>query len=128
MQYHPDILEHGVKTQSNCGDDGSELDWEVVSWPSWGSWKFTPMSGNDLKPEHEAVVVNVSVVAPEKIGGFLGNIMIVNKDDTVDFCILEAYISTPRNEAFNFNFDLLGWFFDRFPLLEVFLRAMNLLR
>ena len=37
-------------------------------------------------------------------------------------------VTMPRNKHFSFNFNLLGWLFERFPLLEVFLRAMNLLR
>ncbi len=37
-------------------------------------------------------------------------------------------VTMPKSKAFNFNFNLLGWLFERFPLLEVFLRAMNLLR
>ena len=39
----------------------------------------------------------------------------------------EHPINIPRNKAINFNINLLSWLFDRFPLLEVFLRAMNLL-
>jgi nitrous oxidase accessory protein NosD len=116
-------------TVENIGVTGSELDWEVVSWPSWGTWKFFPISGDDLKPEHGAIVVNVSIVAPEKLGGFGGKIKIVNKDDTKDFCIIDVYLSTQKNKPFNFNLNLLGWLFDRYPLLEVIiLRAMNLLR
>ena len=25
---------------SNIGEDGSELDWEVIEWPDWGNWSF----------------------------------------------------------------------------------------
>jgi len=37
-------------------------------------------------------------------------------------------ITISKNESFNFNFKLLERLLNRFPLLEVFLRAMNLLR
>ncbi len=112
-------------TVENIGVNGSELDWEVVSWPSWGTWKFTLMSGDDLKPENGAIVVNVSVVAPEKLGGFTGKIKIVNKDDTSDFCIMDVYLTTLKNKAFNFDFNLLGWLLGRFPILERLLRLFE---
>ncbi len=40
----------------------------------------------------------------------------------------EHEINIPRNRAVNFNINLLSWLLERFPLLEVFLRVINLLR
>ncbi len=35
-------------------------------------------------------------------------------------------VTMPKNRAFNLNFNLLDWLFEQLPILEVFLRAMNL--
>jgi hypothetical protein len=50
-----------------------------------------------------------------------------------DVCGFEGPVGTltvtiPKNKASSSNYILMDWFFERFPLLEVFLRAMNLLR
>ena len=105
------------------------LDWRIESYPDWGTWTFNPESGEDLTPEDEPVTVNVSVVVPdEKNKEFTEEVKIVNKENASDNCTISVYLQTPKNKAFNFKFNLLSWLFDQFPLLEVFLRAMNLLR
>lgn len=107
-------------TVQNIGDPYSLLDWEIEnsSIPSWGEWIFVPESGEHLSPEDSPVTVNVTVVAPsQKNRQFYGTIKVYNKDDTTDYCEIHVYLETPKNKAFNFNFNLLAWLFERFPLL-----------
>jgi hypothetical protein len=107
----------GIFTISNIGEPESNLDWEIINWPKdWGTWVFNPPSGNDLTPEDEPLTVNVSVTAPDdKNSEFSGNITIVNKEDTSDFCIIDVSLSTPKNKLSDFIYNLLEWLFEQFP-------------
>jgi len=55
----------GEFTVENIGDPESLLDWEIESFPEWGTWSFDPESGLDLTPEDGAITVDIEVVAPE---------------------------------------------------------------
>ncbi|UCD14423.1 MAG: PKD domain-containing protein [Thermoplasmatales archaeon] len=104
----------GNFTVENVGSNGSLLDWDIVKRPGWGKWTFDPESGEDLTPEDGKVMVNVSVAAPdEKNSEFTGEVKIVNKENSSDFCTIDVSLSTPKNKPFNFN--LLSWLFERFP-------------
>ena len=106
----------GNFTIKNIGEPTSLLDWEIESYPDWGTWTFDPGSGDDLKPSDGPVTVNVTVVAPEeKNTQFTGNVTIVNKENTSDFCTIDVSISTPKNKPFIFINNLLDWLFERFP-------------
>jgi len=117
----------------NIGDTGSELDWEIIDWPKdWGTWTFTPLNGDNLKPEDGAFTVNVSVVAPnEKNKKFSGNITIVNTDNSSDYCLISVTLSTPINKQaqrpiYNIFLQILQKLIQRFPLLEqIFLFLFN---
>jgi len=85
----------GIFTVENIGEPTSELDWEVTEWPDWGTWTFTPTSGNNLKPEDGTVNVQVSVVAPSEKSEFNGVVKIVNKNDPSDFEEIMVYMKTP---------------------------------
>jgi len=92
------------------------LGWEIESKPDWGTWTITPEEGYDLTPELEPFVVEVSVIAPEKKNSeFTGEVKIVNSENSSDFCTIDVSLATPKNKAFNFNFPLLEWLFERFP-------------
>ncbi len=85
----------------NIGEPGSELDWEVKTWPSWGTWTFTPQSGNDL-PKNGQTTVQVTVVAPdEQNEEFTGEVKVVNKEDSNDYCIIPVSLTTPVNYQVN---------------------------
>lgn len=89
----------GEFTVKNIGDPTSLLDWEIAEWPSWGTWTFTPSSGNDLTPEDGAITVTVSVVAPdEENEEFSGEVKIVNTEDSSDFEIISVSLATPVNQ------------------------------
>jgi hypothetical protein len=110
----------GSFTLKNVGDPGSLLDWEVSSWPAWGTgWTFTPASGTGL-PVGVLVTVNVSVVAPaKKKTTFTGTIEVRNKNDYTDNCTIAVSLTTPRTKTIDpVFFNLLQRFFSQFPALR----------
>ena len=110
----------GSFTVENIGDPGSELDWEVIDWPDWGSgnsWTFVPSSGDDLA-SGDSVTVQVTVVAPdEKNQQFSGQIKIENSENSSDTCTIDVSLATPVN--YNSVFlQFLERLINQFPLLE----------
>ncbi len=121
----------GTFTVSNIGESRSLLDWGIDSYPDWGTWTFDPESGEDLTPEDEPVMVNVSVVAPDKKNSeFTGEVKIINIWNESDNITIPAYLQTPKNKFFFYNFPLLNrlinMFSNAFPILRYILR-LNLL-
>ena len=113
-----DTIVTGSFYVENIGDPNSLLDWEIESYPDWGTWNITPMEGYDLEPELEPFVVEVSVRAPdEKNEEFTGEVKIVNQENSSDYCIIDVSLATPKNKPFIHNFPLLSWLFERFPNL-----------
>ena len=109
----------------NVGDPGSNLDWEVEEFPEWGEWTFNPLNGENLKPEDGEFLVEVEIVAPvEQNLIFEGELKIVNKADSEDFCTISVYLSTPRSRAsHNFLFlKLLEQIQNSFPILRLLFR------
>jgi hypothetical protein len=87
----------GSFTVSNGGDPGSLLNWEVLSYPDWGTWTFTPSSGTNL-PAGDSVTVQVKVVVPnEENTQFQGAVTIINSDKTADSCVISVTLKTPYN-------------------------------
>jgi hypothetical protein len=85
-------------TVENVGEPLSNLDWEVSEYPSWGNWTFTPSSGDNLKPINR-VNVEVSVLAPdERDETFSGEVKIVNRENSSDYCIIPVSLTTPMNQ------------------------------
>ncbi|MCK5301370.1 MAG: hypothetical protein KAJ21_05645, partial [Thermoplasmatales archaeon] len=81
----------------NIGDSGSNLDWEVIEYPSWGIWDFNPASGDNLKPEDGDITVQINIIVPDEDNQqFNGTITIVNKNDENDFHELQVTLSTPN--------------------------------
>ncbi len=106
---------------SNIGEDGSELNWEVIAWPDWGDWMFTPNGGTGL-PGGGSVTVVVSVIAPsEKKKTFTGNVTIVNTDNSSDFYEITASLTTPR--AINGSY-LLKLILEKYPNMFPILRHL----
>ena len=109
----------------NIGGQYSLLDWVISENPSWGYWNFTPIKGDDLAHGSQ-VTVNVEVVAPdEKNKKFTGNITVVNKENISDFCIIDVFLSTPKNKPFGFFHNLLNWLFEHFPHAFPILRYLS---
>jgi hypothetical protein len=110
---------NGTILVSNDGEAGSQLDWEVDSYPTWGNWTFTPESGTGLA-EGDSVTITVEVVAPaEKKKTFTGTIKLINSDDPTDFCEIDVSLKTPRTTN---GFNLLEWILQRYPNMFPILR------
>ena len=108
----------------NVGDSGSLLSWEINNSLDWGEWTFTPSSGDGLSPEDGLIEIQVSVVAPDKKNrDYSGNIVIVNRDDSDDFCIVKISLTTSKNRDL-INSHVLQ-FLEKFPLLEQLLQNLG---
>jgi hypothetical protein len=103
---------------SNIGETGSLLDWEVATYPVWGTWTFTPSSGTDLEVG-SSTTIDVSVVAPsEKNAEFTGIVKLVNSNDASDFCEIDASLTTPRARTNSIILRILERFPNAFPILR----------
>jgi len=113
----------GSFTVENVGEPISELDWEIESYPTWGTWTFAPLNGDDLTPEDGKITVEVSVVAPDKKNKeFDGGIKIVNREASGDQCYIQVSLATPRTKTITqLSLQFLERLFQRFPLLECLL-------
>jgi hypothetical protein len=104
----------------NIGEDGSLLNWDITSYPTWGTWTFTPDGGTGL-PDGESTTVAVTVVAPPGINTeYTGKVKIINSDDPTDFCEINVVLKTPRVRSNTFVLNLL----DRFPNAFLILRYL----
>lgn len=122
MDIRPGDAVTGEFKVGNIGSFRSTLEWEVISWPSWGTnWVFTPSNGTLAAGSWTNVTVTVK--APnQKNQNFTGNITIVNKNDTTDYCEIDVSVTTPKNKPFSFHYILLSWLFNRFPNLFLILK------
>ncbi len=103
---------NGTFQVSNNGDPGSFLNWEVDSWPTWGLWSFTPLSGTNLA-KGDFVTIAVEVTAPpEKKKTFTGKIKIINSNDPSNFCEIDVSLTTPRTIN---RFTLLHRLLQKYP-------------
>ena len=84
----------------NIGESGSLLNWEIQSFPEWGTWTFNPESGTGLTPEDGPFSVELEVIAPdEPETDFTGHITIINSEDPGDYCIVDVSLSTPVSQV-----------------------------
>ena len=78
----------------NIGDPDSELDWNIIEWPEWGNWTFTPEYGENLTPDEGAVIIQVEVIAPSGGGpDFSGEIKVQNKESTDDVDTISIFLT-----------------------------------
>ena len=111
----PNSIVSGEFEISNCGEEGSLLNWQFDSAPNWGVWEVIPDSGTDLA-EGYSVTIQVTVTAPpDENKEFTGKVKMINSDDPSDFCEIDVVLTTPKNKQQNTNPNLLGWLFERFP-------------
>jgi hypothetical protein len=104
----------------NIGDSDSLLNWEVTSFPNWGTWSFNPESGKFLSPNDGNITVNVSVIAPDKKNRkFDGTLRIENQKNSKDYEIIQIYLDTPRSSEFKLFLDnFLFRYLESFPILK----------
>ena len=105
----------------NCGDEGSFLNWQFASAPSWPGaiFEIEPDSGVMLA-KGDCVIVTVNVTAPaEKNKAFSGKIKMINSDNSSDFCEVDVSLTTPRARI---GFNLLEWILQKYPNMFPILR------
>jgi len=92
----PGSTVYGSFEVQNVGDSGSLLNWTVNSSSlTWGTWTFTPASGENLTPEAGSVTVQVHVVAPnEKNTEFQGSIRVQNQNNASDVDTVPVMLKT----------------------------------
>ncbi len=91
----PNEIVTGSFTVSNIGEDGSNLDWEITEWPSWGEWSFAPSNGNNLKPEDGPITVTVNVTVPNQANQlFTGEVKIENLESSSDYSTISVLLKT----------------------------------
>jgi hypothetical protein len=79
----------------NVGGPYSRLDWEIISWPEWGTWSFTPSEGLNLIPENGDFTITVEVITPDVENEILtGEVKVVNINDAEDYAIIDVSLST----------------------------------
>lgn len=94
---------NGSFTIENVGEPGSEINWEVLLWPDWGTWSFEPLSGENLTPENGPITINVSVVVPnQKNKHFTGFVKIVDVENSANSCIVHISSTTKLSRNINF--------------------------
>ena len=102
----------------NVGGAGTQLDWEVTDWPSWGDWTFEPASGTDLTPEDGQITIDVTVIAPDdKNEEFIGKVKVENLEDSEDTCSIDVSLTTPVSKPM-FIIQLIEIIKERFPILS----------
>jgi len=112
----------GSFTVENVGGAGTQLDWEVTNWPSWGEWSFDPASGTDLTPEDGQITVDVTCIAPDdKNEEFIGKIKVENLEDSEDTCDIDVSLTTPLVKPLIF-IQVIEKIMQRFPVLAKILQ------
>ncbi len=105
----------GTITVENIGDDGSLLDWEIESYPEWGTWTFIPDGGTGVKPEYGFITVDVELIAPNDLSEeYYSEVLIVNLDNPGNHCVIDAWIQ----ESIDDNTPIVHYFF--FPTTKNF--------
>jgi hypothetical protein len=121
----PGATAYGSFQVMNIGDNDSLLNWTINNTLTWGTWTFSPSSGEGLTPVQGPVTVQVRMVVPkEKNAEFQGNITIVNKENSSDYCMIPVTLTTPFShniEYHGFLARLLVQFPNAFPLFRYLL-------
>jgi len=108
-------------TVENAGEPNSTLDWEVVEYPEWGTWTFSPSHGSNLSSGGKDYV-KVSVLVPDKkIRNFRGYVKVVNKNNDGDFFILPVSLATPVNAPSTL---IIQKILQHFPLLWKIIQSL----
>lgn len=115
------VTPYATITQSfsveNSGSPGSQLQWEITSYPDWGTWTITPSNGTNLTPEQGPTTINVSMIAPEKQNKeYSGYIKVTNTKNPTDCHIVPITLSTPYKPDSHYV-DILHFLMERFPNL-----------
>ncbi|HVQ00886.1 MAG TPA: aryl-sulfate sulfotransferase [Candidatus Thermoplasmatota archaeon] len=110
----PGATVYGSFQVQNIGGANSKLSWKVnTSSIQWGTWTFTPVSGENLTPSDGPVTIQVSLVVPDKDNSkFEGNIRVENQQNPKDFDIIPVYLKTLVNNDYrtkNIFYKIINW-------------------
>jgi hypothetical protein len=83
----------------NIGDSDSLLNWTInTSSITWGTWSYSPESGENLTREDGQITVHISVTAPNETNSdFEGYLRVQNQNDPNDYDVIPVYLKTPVN-------------------------------
>jgi hypothetical protein len=95
----------GTFQVGNIGDPGSLLNWQVTSWPDWGTWTFAPPSGTGLAAG-AWTTVTATCISPKlpyvlqilQNHQYGGNIVVTNTDNVSDNDTVPVSLITPVNQ------------------------------
>ena len=88
----PGDIISGTIVIENVGEPESLLNWELESYPEWGTWTFNPVCGYNLTPEYGVFEVVVEVILPDELEDEIeDSIKFVNLDDSEDYCCIDVY-------------------------------------
>jgi len=78
----------------NAGEPDSLLNWEIQSYPDWGTWTFNPESGTGLE-EGGIITIDIEIIAPcDPNSDFIGEVTFINSNNPSDFCIVDIQVTT----------------------------------
>jgi len=81
----------------NVGEEQSSLFWQITDYPDWGTWSFSSLSGDYLKPESGAEKISVSIRLPmQRNTELTGEITIINREDANNEISIPVYIKTSK--------------------------------
>ena len=90
----PNSIHFGISEVFNIGDTGSLLDWEIESYPDWGTWTFDPNSGTGIAAG-KSIFIDIEIIAPSDPNTeFEGIVTFINSNDPSDFCIVDISLTT----------------------------------
>jgi len=113
---------------SNIGDVGSMLEWEVLSYPDWGTnWSskwivdWLIFTNGGFVGTTTAEEIFIEVKAPDKKSKkFTGEIVLVNSENAADTCIINVVLKTPRDKTIDTQLkNFLQKHPNLFPLLKI---------
>lgn len=118
----PGSLVTGNFTIQNNGETGSELSWEIESFPDWGTWSFSQEQGTALTPEDGKITINVSITIPsEKAKTFTGGIKIINSNSPNDFEVIPLSVTTQKTKQGSIMIYWMNLFAENYPIFLKFL-------
>jgi hypothetical protein len=122
----PGATVHDSFQVQNAGDPGSLLNWTVNNSITWGTWTFTPSSGEGLTPEQGPVTVQVYVIAPnEKNAEFQGLLQVQNQNNASDFDTIPVTLKTSASTVLSTDNPFINMVRAWFSLLTNLLERMS---
>jgi len=100
----------------NKGDSRTTLDWEIDSYPNWGTWEFSDISGTGLKGGQE-ITITVTVRAPSNDKKYTGTVKVVNQDNPRDRSFVDVSITVEKSRSADRISSLMDFLLLKFPYL-----------